>query len=651
MAEDRSEAAGRHPATPAAQTQSFNRKYRPGSFSPDELVGQEHVAQTLRHAIMLDRVAQAYLFCGPRGTGKTTMARLLAKAVNCLDPDPANRPCNHCDACRAINEGSAVDIIEIDAASNRGVDDIRDLREKVKYAPSSLRVKFYIIDEAHQLTRDAFNAFLKTLEEPPAHVRFVLATTEPDKLPETVASRCQRFDFRRHRLEDTVFRLRTICDQEGIEAEDEALLLIARQATGSMRDALGLLEQLALFADPVDGKPRITAESVRQVVGLSRTDRLSALVDALLKRDVAAGLAAIGAASDAGEDIHQLNRQLVAYLRGLLLIRAGGSPDEAGAEAQQQAQGFELPELARLVSLFSAIEGTLNKTSFGQLPLELALVEGILALQGRQLVPVTLKPAEPAPATSRETPPPAPPRTRPAPEVNDSRRAPAPRDDATIDADDERRSASAPPPSPVPVPDASTQRTPSPPARSVPAGDEATLERLVGVWRQVCRDVKLANSRASALLLSADPASIQGDQIILTSAYPFHRERLNEASARDPIEAVISQYLGGNFRVSCVAPEELSVVVRAASARAATPPTPATSNGSGSLNEPAASFDAELELPAESGPDEFDEPAPGLDVDAIQSPRSDHRVEFEEQIRAAKVIFDATEVEPDDDAG
>ena len=275
-------------AETVAQSQSLYRKYRPRSFAPGEFVGQEHIARTLRNAIVLDRVAHAYLFCGPRGTGKTSTARLLAKAVNCLAPDPEARPCNACEACEAINAGTAVDIIEIDAASNRGVDDIRDLREKVKYAPTQLRVKFYIIDEAHQLTRDAFNAFLKTLEEPPGHVKFVLATTEPDKLPDTIASRCQRFDFRRFALSDVVEHLRGVCEREGLEAEDEALRLIARQATGSMRDALGLLEQLALFGETVDGKQVITADAVRRVTGMSRSDRLVALVDALARKDAGA---------------------------------------------------------------------------------------------------------------------------------------------------------------------------------------------------------------------------------------------------------------------------------------------------------------------------------------------------------------------------
>ncbi len=231
-------------ATPAAP---LNRKYRPQSFDSAELVGQDHIVRTLKNAIRMNRVAQAYLFSGPRGTGKTSTARILAKAVNCLDPDPDKRPCNVCSACVAINSGATPDVIEIDAASNRGIDDIRDLRERVNYAPTQLRTKFYIIDEAHQITGAAANAFLKTLEEPPAHTRFVLATTDPEELLPTIVSRCQRFDFRRHTVAGIASRIRVLADRESIQLTDDAVQLVAELAHGSMRDPVGLLEQLSNF--------------------------------------------------------------------------------------------------------------------------------------------------------------------------------------------------------------------------------------------------------------------------------------------------------------------------------------------------------------------------------------------------------------------
>src|SRR5215207_264231 len=365
------------PPVAAAQTQSLYRKYRPKSFDSAELVGQEHIVRTIRNAIRQNRVAHAYLFCGPRGTGKTTTARLLAKAVNCLDPEVMNRPCNSCTSCIAINSGATSDVIEIDAASNRGIDDIRDLRERVKYAPTQLQTKFYIIDEAHQITGAAANAFLKTLEEPPAHTKFVLATTDPEELLATIVSRCQRFDFRRITLDAMIARLQTVADAEGLTVEPDAFPVIARHATGSLRDALGLLDQLAVYRDRAQTDGVITADLVRTLLGVSRNDRVETLVTAMADRDAALALGTVNGAVEAGEDPRQLNRQLVAYLRVLLHQRAGGSPD-ADERATELAQRFELLELAKLAQSFSEIDFRIRHASYSQLPLEVALVEGIL---------------------------------------------------------------------------------------------------------------------------------------------------------------------------------------------------------------------------------------------------------------------------------
>ena len=238
---------------------SLYRKYRSQTF--EDVMGQDHVIKTLQNAIRLGKVSHAYLFCGTRGTGKTTTARLLAKALNC-EQGPTPQPCNTCPACIAITQGSAIDIIELDAASHRGIDDIRDIRENVKFPPMEMRYKVYIIDEAHQLTKDGKDAFLKTLEEPPAHVIFVLATTEPQSIPATIRSRCQEFDFRRGSLRDLRDRLRFVASSEGIEAEDPALDLIAMTAEGSWRDAISLLEQVMSYTDG-----RISIEDVNIVLG------------------------------------------------------------------------------------------------------------------------------------------------------------------------------------------------------------------------------------------------------------------------------------------------------------------------------------------------------------------------------------------------
>ena len=262
-----------------------------------------------------NRVAHAYLFCGPRGSGKTSSARLLAKAVNCEAPDPGDRPCNQCAPCRTINEGRATDIIEIDAASNRGIEDMRDLREKVKFSPAQLTKKFYIIDEVHQLTKEASNALLKTLEEPPPHVVFILATTDQEKVLDTISSRCQTFVFHRFPIDLIANHLRRICTNEGITADDAALVAIARASGGAMRDALGLLDQLSSYGDTGEG---ITIETVRQILGAGGGEQVLTLVDAIMAGDAAAGLRAINATIDDGADSRQFAGQIVDYLRALL---------------------------------------------------------------------------------------------------------------------------------------------------------------------------------------------------------------------------------------------------------------------------------------------------------------------------------------------
>ena len=393
-------------ATAPSQTQSLYRRYRPQSFDADDLVGQEHIVRTLRNAVERGRVAHAYLFCGPRGTGKTTTARLLAKAANCLDPDPHARPCNRCAHCVAITTGATTDVIEIDAASNRGIDDIRDLRERVKYAPTHLTTKFYIIDEAHQITGAAGNAFLKTLEEPPPHTRFVLATTDPEDLLPTIVSRCQRFDFRRISLSAAVARLRTVATAEGLDVDDEALTAIARAGTGSLRDSLGLLDQLSVYQESGEqsNAGTITVDSVRALLGVSRNDRVETIARSLADRDVASGLDAINGAVEAGEDPRQLNRQLVAYLRILMHELAGGSPD-ADATARELARAFDLHDLAKTAQRFSENDTRIRHAAIPQLPFEIALVESILRPAGGSVATPALAAPRSAAATRPTTRP------------------------------------------------------------------------------------------------------------------------------------------------------------------------------------------------------------------------------------------------------
>jgi DNA polymerase-3 subunit gamma/tau len=317
----------------ALSYQAIYRAWRPQTFS--DLVGQPHVRQTLTNAIARGQVAHAYLFCGPRGTGKTSAAKILAKAVNCQKPNGAD-PCNDCEACRSINSGSNVDVEEIDAASNRGVDEIRQLRDKVQYAPASLSRKVYIVDEVHMLTTEAFNALLKTLEEPPAHTLFILATTEPHKIPGTIISRCQRFDFRRIAPESIVERLREVCAKEGWQAEEEALWRIAQAADGGLRDALGLLEQTAAFAEG-----QIRAADAAHVMGGVESTALLTLVESLATGDVAAALARLGEWYAHGKDAARIVHDLLQALRDLFIVKLSPGTEAMGPLADAYRQVAE----------------------------------------------------------------------------------------------------------------------------------------------------------------------------------------------------------------------------------------------------------------------------------------------------------------------
>ncbi len=593
----------------AGQTQSLYRKYRPQSFDADELVGQEHVVKTLRNAIALGRVAHAYLFCGPRGTGKTTTARLLAKAVNCLHPDPLSRPCNACTSCEAIASGSTTDIIEIDAASNRGIDDIRDLRERVKYAPAQLRTKFYIIDEAHQITGAAANAFLKTLEEPPAHTKFVLATTDPEELLPTIVSRCQRFDFRRIHIDAMVARLRTVAEAEGIAANEEALRAIARHASGSLRDALGLLDQLAVYGQESEaGEPHvITTDDVLAVLGVSRNDRVETLARALAEKDVALALGTVNAAVEAGEDPRQLNRQLVAYLRVLMHARAGQSPD-ADERARELAARFDVLELAELARLFSETDYRIRHSAYQHLPLEIALVEGIL----RQPAGAETGRVSPRQETSASV-------AAPSPGSAPSVAAQAP---VTTLRDRVRgtRTPAARPAVDAPTRPAREEAPLSPAsAQAIGGAGDLTVEQIAELWPRIRLEVKAINRRIEALLSSVDPFAVRGDEVILVSAYAFHRDRLNADDVRAVVEDVMSRIVRRRIRVSCVLRGETP-------ATAPSQPTPLSRQASAPAS-PTQAHDGTGERSVR-----VEDATPALD-------RRD-----EERIAAAKNIFDAEEI-------
>ncbi len=439
--------------------QALYLKWRPRAF--EHVIGQDHITQTLRNALIQDRVRHAYLFNGPRGTGKTTMARILAKAVNCLHPDPAQRPCDSCQFCESVNEGRFLDLIEIDAASHNGVDDVRDLREKIAFAPSEGRYKVYIIDEVHRFSGAAFDALLKTLEEPPDHAIFILATTELDKVPATIKSRSLMFEFRRGSMREVADRLQLIVDSEGILAEREALELVARHGTGSVRDSISLLDQL--IADP--DQP-ITLEIAEQVLGTAGNRVVGKLIQAILDNDVAAGLDLLNQAIDEGADPGQFGKQIVEYLRNLLLVQ-NGSPslvdvsEEMRATLQQQAGQIGRATLLHALRSFNSAIVELKGGWQPQLPLELALIESSRPVHDE--VPI-------APPTPTHTPPPA------------------------------KAKAAAPKPAPQPTKVSAPERAAAP---GVAFGD---LQRA---WPQIVEKAKETNQPLAASLRYATPKTVE----------------------------------------------------------------------------------------------------------------------------------------------
>lgn len=335
---------------------SLYLKYRPKDFA--NLVGQEYAKKTLINAVKMGKIAHAYLFTGPRGTGKTSSARLMAKALNCLDLQDGYDPCNKCEICEAINNGSLIDLFEIDAASNRGIDEVRDLKEKINFAPSRARTKVYIIDEVHMMTKEAFNALLKTLEEPPDHSYFILATTEVHKIPETIISRCQRFDFRRVSKDDLVARLDFVAQEEGIAMEDGVSAMIARYVNGGMRDALSLLEQL-------NQGGKISAQDAKLVLGVSDLSLLENLLNALKLGRVDMALKIVNEVYQQGSDLRQFCHDFVDLLRGKML----GAIEEANHvevrkfikwielfQAAQETTGLSIPQLGLEMAVFKAID-------------------------------------------------------------------------------------------------------------------------------------------------------------------------------------------------------------------------------------------------------------------------------------------------------
>ncbi len=540
-------------------SQALYRRYRSQTF--DELVGQEHIVQTLRNALLDGRIAHAYLFTGPRGVGKTTVARLLAKAVNCT-ADPELRPCGECEMCTAIAEGRAVDVIEMDAASHTSVEDAREIIERVQFRPTLGHYKVYIIDETHMLSTAAFNALLKTLEEPPNHALFILATTEVHKVPATILSRCQRFTFNRHSISATSAHLREIATQEGFTLEAGVPEAIGRAATGSMRDALSILDQLMSY-----GSAAILLEQVRGLLGATESQEVVALVDALISANMAAALRAVAAVAERGADLRQYTRDLVERLRALLLLKAAADPglldasEDELAALQEQVRSAELGSLLAWTRLFGELDHQLRTSPYGQLPLELAVVEanpgnwggvearvrGGAARVGRTEVrdPVSREPAsrdqEPKIKIQEIKAPDAPVEQLPDPQPQPVQVEP---NEVLVEQ------VVTPPPAHTPDPRSVVQVTEE--VESANA-DAAALEQIESIWPEVIRDVRVYDKTLQALLNSGvRPIDVKEKTILLEVANDWMIGRLEKPQLRQIVEKVISKLVGEPHTIRCI---------------------------------------------------------------------------------------------------
>ncbi len=500
--------------------QVFARKYRPQTF--EEVIGQERVVRTLQNAITTNRLAQAYLFVGPRGIGKTTTARIVAKALNC-EQGPTPTPCGVCSACLEITKGNSLDVIEIDGASNNKVEQVRELIENSRYAPAKAKFKIYMIDEVHMLTPGAFNALLKTLEEPPAHVKFIFATTEPDKVLPTILSRCQRFDLRRIPAPLIASHLQFIAKEEKLNLSDEAAFAVARGAQGGLRDAESMLDQLVSFCGE-----KITAEDVRGVFGFTAPEMVATLADAILRQDTPATLTQLNAEVEAGRDLMRLLGDLISHFRNVLVhqVDPASLEDEHEEPARrafaEQSGRVSATRLLELIDLFATAETRLKWAPDKKLHFEIALIKAVQSLGQATLDEVIDTLSEIRGGGSASIP--ATPVARPAVAKSVARVAEAP--------PAPRRASSAP-------------ELPEAPASIPPAGTAGEL------WQRVVGDVRSSRPLIKSWLESGQPVSLEGN-VLIVGFHPKHRiviESLSGASNRQFLEDSLARNAGRPIRL------------------------------------------------------------------------------------------------------
>lgn len=517
-------------------SETLYRKYRPKNFS--EIIGQQHIVQTLSNAVKNNRLGQAYLFTGPRGTGKTSIARILAKTINCTDLHDAIT-CEKCPACLAIGAGRSLDIIEIDAASNTGVDNIRELKETINLPPTSLKYKVYIIDEVHMLSTGAFNALLKTLEEPPAHVVFILATTEIHKVPETILSRCQRFDFTRLPIQNIIEKLSLIAKQEKVAIDTDSLEMIAIAAEGGMRDAESLLGQIISLEDK-----NITKKEVESILGTTDRNFAYVLTELLAENNATEAIQKINSLVNDGYDLQVFNKTLINYLRQLMLLKI--SPElqssfsyEMTSEQLQktlaQCEKIELAKILKLINLFLEAQNKISSSVLPQLPLEIAIIKA----------------------------------TQKFPEIQDDE----PQEPV---ASEKSRPVQTAPIASVPsvAPKVSTpQETPVQEATAVAFSENAnlTMDDVRMNWNKILEQIKPLNHSLQALLFSCQVFSVSGGTVTLATPYDFYKEKLNDPKNRLTVETVFGKILESQIFIKTVTNKEVGIETKPAYSQNDTP--------------------------------------------------------------------------------
>ncbi len=496
---------------------AFYQKYRSKTFG--ELVGQEHVAKTLLESIRSDKLVHTYLLTGPRGIGKTSTARLLAKAINCQKiNDSKNKkeefsgePCNECNSCLEIAAGKSLDVIEIDAASHTGVDDVRDLIEKARLSPTKSPKKVYIIDEVHMLSKSAFNALLKTLEEPPSHAVFILATTETHKIPATIISRTQRFDFKRAAKEEIITNLKNVCKAEDITIDDASLDLIAVVAAGGHRDALGLLEQVS------SANSKINIEITRKILGVAEDNEVLLFVGAIFNKNPEEGLKIARRLFDSGHDLLEFNRKVIETLRRVMLCSINAETVfedtlENIAKIRELSSKTDLVKIMKVIDSFIEASSLLKDVQYPMLPLEIAVVKSVNSEFKIIDIPATKSQAIVSQDKKVVKTPPIEEKAVFEPRPN------------SVEKDSQCTSATVP----VPV-----------------------LEMTQDIWCQVIESTKKENSTLAALLRDAKPEQMTNDTLTLGVKFKFHKDRISEKKNRDVLESIISQVTGSKYKVCC----------------------------------------------------------------------------------------------------